>query len=142
MEENDFQYRVKIWGLNCFGSLFSLDKSERNHRFLEEALELVQACGCTQKDAHMLVEYVFNRPVGEKEQEAGGVMTTLAALCGAQELDMEDAGEKELIRVWNEIEMIRAKQLTKPKHSPLPIEWTATNNKEETTNELERSSNG
>lgn len=25
------------------------DRMERNHRFLEEALELVQACGCTAK---------------------------------------------------------------------------------------------
>mgnify|MGYP006958842284 CR=1 FL=1 len=57
------------------------DKAERSHRFLEEALELVQACGCSASEAHQLVDYVFGRAVGHASQEAGGVMVTLAALC-------------------------------------------------------------
>ena len=40
------------------------------HRFLEEALELVQACGATASEAHQLVDYVYGRPVGEPAQEA------------------------------------------------------------------------
>lgn len=115
-----FQGRVKPWMDACFGEEISNDTEERNHRFLEEALELVQACDCTASEAHQLVDYVFGRPVGEKPQEVGGVMVTLAALCLAQKMDMHIAGEVELDRIWTKVEIIRAKQAIKPKHSPLP----------------------
>jgi hypothetical protein len=42
-----FQHRVRDWVLACFGEVIAADVTERNHRFLEEALELVQAKGCT-----------------------------------------------------------------------------------------------
>ncbi len=114
------QARVEPWLQACFGPLIAGDTEERNHRFLEEALELVQACGCTQSAAHELVDYVFLRPVGEKRQEVGGAMLTLAALCLAQGLDMQACGDEELARVWTKIDQIRAKQAAKPKYSPLP----------------------
>jgi hypothetical protein len=116
----DFQQRVMPWMDECFGLEISGDKQERNHRFLEEALELVQACDCTDSEAHQLVDYVYGRPTGEKPQEVGGVMVTLAALCLAQQMDMHDAGEVELARIWTKVDQIRAKQATKPTHSPLP----------------------
>lgn len=115
-----FQSRVQPWMLECFGAEISADAKERNHRFLEESLELVQSCGCTPAEAHQLVDYVYGRPVGEKAQEVGGVMVTLAALCLAQQLDMHDCGEVELVRIWTKVPQIRAKQAAKPKHSPLP----------------------
>ena len=115
-----FQKQVKPWLIECFGLEIASDRTERNHRFLEEALELVQSLGCTQHEAHQLVDYVFNRPVGEPSQEAGGVMVTMAALCLANALDMHEAGDVELARVWTKVEQIRAKQAAKPKHSPLP----------------------
>ena len=115
-----FQGRVLPWLLDCFGPEIASDPEERNHRFLEEALELVQACGCTPSEAHQLVDYVYGRPVGEKSQEVGGVMVTLAALCLAQRLDMHKDGETELARIWTKVEQIRAKQAAKPDHSPLP----------------------
>ncbi len=115
-----FQDRVQPWMMACFGSIISGDREERNHRFLEESLELVQACGATQSEAHQLVDYVYGRPVGEKSQEVGGVMVTLAALCLAQGLDMSAAAETELARIWTKVEQIRAKQAAKPKYSPLP----------------------
>ena len=115
-----FQPRVQPWLLHCFGEAVAGDRTERNHRFLEEALELVQSCGCTAAEAHQLVDYVYGRPVGEKVQEVGGVMVTLAALCLANGLDMHAAGEAELARVWTKVEQIRAKQAAKPKNSPLP----------------------
>lgn len=116
-----FQQRVQPWLVACFGEMIAGDREERNHRFLEEALELVQACGCTRSEAHQLVDYVFSRAVGEKSQEVGGVMVTLAALCLAQDLDMAAAGETELARIWTKVEQIRTKQAAKPKHSPLPV---------------------
>ena len=119
-----FQYRVQPWMMECFGPVISADTQERNHRFLEEALELVQASGATRSEAHDLVNYVYGRPVGEPFQEVGGVMVTLAALCLAHKMDMHAAGEVELARVWTKVEKIRAKQAAKPKHSPLPEEFT------------------
>ena len=118
--ENAFQAGVAEWMQACFGPVISADKIERNHRFIEEALELVQACGCTQSEVHQLVDYVYGRPPGEINQEVGGVMVTLAALCLANGFDMASAGRTELARVWTKIEIIRAKQAAKPKHSPLP----------------------
>lgn len=115
-----FQSRVHPWMLTCFGPAIAADTAERNHRFLEEAIELVQACGGDRREAHQLVDYVFDRPVGEPHQEIGGVMVTLAALCLAHGLDMHEAGETELARVWTKVEQIRAKQTSKPKGSPLP----------------------
>jgi len=115
-----YQDRVHKFMLRCFGESIAANQDERSHRFLEEALELVQACGCSYDEAHQLVDYVYGRPVGEKFQEVGGVMVTLAALCSAQSLDMGDAAEAELKRVWTKIEQIRAKQAAKPKIGPLP----------------------
>ncbi len=116
-----FQARVQPWLMACFGPEISGDREERNHRFLEEALELVQSCGCTASEAHQLVDYTFARDVGEPRQETGGVMVTLAALCLANGLDMHDAAEVELARIWTKVDKIRAKQAAKPKHSPLPV---------------------
>lgn len=118
--KESFQNRVKPWMLECFGEEIAADKGERNHRFLEESLELVQSCGCTQDEAHQLVDYVYGRQVGEPSQEVGGVMVTLAALCLAQSLDMHADAEAELARIWTKVDQIRAKQAAKPKHSPLP----------------------
>ena len=119
--DEPFQSRVQPWLLKCFGEEVTADTTERNHRFLEEALELVHACGCTAHEAHQLVDYVYGRPTGEKDQEAGGVMVTLAALCLSQGLDMHTAGETELARIWTKVDAIRAKQAAKPKHSPMPM---------------------
>jgi len=120
LEATRFQMRVRPWMTACFGEMISGDREERNHRFLEESLELVQSCGCTTDEVHQLVDYVYGRPVGEKGQEVGGVMVTLAALCLANELDMHQCGETELTRIWTMIDNIRAKQAAKPKHGPLP----------------------
>jgi hypothetical protein len=115
-----FQARVEPWMAACFGPRISADTTERNHRFIEEALELVQAGGMSKADVLQLVDYTYGRPIGELHQEVGGVMVTLAALCLAQGLDMHDAAEVELARIWTKVEAIRAKQLTKPRGSPLP----------------------
>lgn len=118
--EPSFQERVAPWMDATFGAEISANVMERNSRFLEEAIELVQARGCTVSEAHQLVDYVFNRPAGEPAQEVGGVMVTLAALCLAASIDMHEAGETELARIWTEVEQIRAKQAAKPKHAPPP----------------------
>ena len=115
-----FQSRVQPWMMVCFGPEISADKLERNDRFIEEALELAQASNYPKERAHQLVEYVYNRPQGEINQEVGGVMVTLAAHCLAHGIDMHAAAETELARVWTKVEQIRAKQANKPKGSALP----------------------
>ena len=115
-----YQKRVQAWMQSCFSREICADRTERNHRFLEEALELVQSGGCTVSEAHQLVDYVFGRDVGKMRQEVGGVMVTLAAFCSAHEIDMDACADAELARCWTKIEKIRAKQAAKPKHAPLP----------------------
>jgi hypothetical protein len=117
---NYFQQRVAEWLAACFPPSVCADREERMHRFLEEALELAQASGCSSKNAHRLVDYVFSRPVGLPEREVGGVMVTLAGLCNAAGIDMSNAGNCELNRNWSRIEGIRHKQANKPVGSPLP----------------------
>lgn len=115
-----YQARVEQWLEACFPPHVRSDRHERTHRFLEEALELAQANGCSRSDAMVLVDYVFNRAKGEPDQEVGGVMVTLASLCSATGLNMDEAGDRELARNWTRIEAIRAKQRSKPHGSPLP----------------------
>lgn len=117
---SSFQHRVHMWMIQCFSMPVVTDAVERNHRFLEESLELVQSLGCTPEEARQLVDYVYGRPVGETRQELGGVMVTLAALANVQGIDIEAAADTELARCWTKIEQIRAKQAAKPKHGPLP----------------------
>lgn len=115
-----FVKRVRAWVEACFGIEFADSIQERTHRFLEESLELAQSCGCTQQEAHQLVDYVFSRDVGEVKQEMGGTMTTLNALAAALKLDPVELGEAELARCWTVIDKIRAKRANKPAFGPLP----------------------
>jgi hypothetical protein len=115
-----YQQEVGNWAISCFGEEIAQNQKERNYRFLEEALELVQSLGCSAKEARILLEYVYSRPIGESRQEVGGVLVTLAALCEANGLDMDEAGKTELKRCWEKIELIRQKQAAKPQRSPLP----------------------
>lgn len=110
-----YQEQVYDWGVACFGLPDAIDPVMRPHRFLEEALELVQACGCTEEAAQQLVAYVYGRPVGEPFQEVGGTMISLAMLCQTIGVDMTVAGETELARVLQNIEKIRVRHQAKPK---------------------------
>lgn len=115
-----YQERVEQWLEACFPPSVRSDRAERTHRFLEEALELAQANGCSRTDALALVDYVFCRPQGDPVQEVGGVMVTLASLCSATGLNMNQSGDLELARNWDRIDEIRGKQQSKPRGSPLP----------------------
>ena len=111
---------MEEWLIACFPPAVVSDRQERTHRFLEESLELAQSNGCTREQAIALVNYVYGRPEGRPELEVGGVMVTLASLCSASGIDMEEAGEAELHRNWERIDAIRSKQAAKPHGSPLP----------------------
>lgn len=121
---SDFQARVSLWMTECFGPGIAGDLAERNYRFLEEALELVQANGGTAADAHALVDYVFGRAPGLPFLEVGGTMVTLAALCLARGTDLGHAATAEVDRISTPaiMERIRNKHKSKPIRSPLPGE--------------------
>ena len=121
--EFNFQRRVWGWANACFGvgnQTGWQNTRERCNRFVEEALELCQSLDMSREDAHQIVDYVYNRPKGQRSQEVGGVMVTLAVLCECQNIEMDAAGEIELERVWNKIEVVRKKQATKRADSALP----------------------
>jgi len=110
-----FQMRVVGWLETAFSVSLIMNHRQRNQRFLEEALELVQSLDLTRAEAHVLVDYVFDRPAGKPTQEVGGTMVTLAALCHAHHIDLEVATRDEVKRIWNKIDEIRAKQAGKPR---------------------------
>lgn len=114
-----FQRRVWEWARFCFGDA-ALEKRERSHRFVEEALELGQATGTTKEELLQLADYVYGRPAGVPFQEVGGTMTTLAVLCSVNGVDLEKASVAELDRCISKTDEIRAKSLRKPRGSPLP----------------------
>jgi NTP pyrophosphatase (non-canonical NTP hydrolase) len=116
----EFQRGVDGWMDACFGAEIKADVTERCDRFIEEALEFVQAAGLTADRAHALVDYVFGRPLGDINQEVGGVMVTLAAMCNTLDIGIGQAADAELARVWTKIDAIRAKQAAKPTGSALP----------------------
>lgn len=113
----DFCRKVMAWAITCFGTRLSYDPSERNERFLEESLELVQATNLTREAAHKLVDYVYDRPVGDPKQEVAGTMISLAALCAAHGIDIDTACLDEMVRITDPVivEKVRAKQRLKPR---------------------------
>lgn len=118
-----FQARVAPWMAACFGLAIAADRLERADRLIEEVLELVQSGDYPRERVAALTDYVYSRPPGEPAQEVGGVMVTLAAYCLAHNLDMQQAAETELARIWTKVVQIRAKQAAKPTGSALPIAW-------------------
>lgn len=109
-----YQADVNDWVVKCFGEEAARDNATRAARFLEEALELFQALNMGKADAMTLVDYVYNRPIGEVRQEVGGILVTLMALCTACGVDASDAAVAELARVNLKVDKIRAKQASKP----------------------------
>lgn len=116
----NFQSEVRKWAVECFGQEVCDDHVERNQRFAEEAIETIQAFGCTEEEVMQVVRYVFKRPAGDREQEIGGAMLTMATLCIASNIDMFGCALKELARVKQPgtLLKIRAKQAAKPRFLP------------------------
>lgn len=55
-DQESFQSQVSDWLSQCFGSEWRVDREERLHRFIEEAIELAQAAGCTGEEFHLLID--------------------------------------------------------------------------------------
>lgn len=119
---SEFQEVVSAWVEKTMGALVALDPRERNHRFFEEACELVQSCEMSREEAHQLVDYVFSREPGERHQEVGGATITLIALASAHQIDAQHACLLEMSRCVMHADKIRDKQTTKPQiGAPNPL---------------------
>ena len=117
-----FQARVYPLVLACFGPEITADKLERDDRFLEEALELMQSGDYPKERALALVDFVYGRPKGDRAQEVGNVLFALAANCTVYGLDMMAEGEADIARVMHpgNLERIMVRRSTKPTGSALP----------------------
>lgn len=105
-----YQKRINGFMIKCFTKDVIENVPERSLRFIEEAIELVQATGLNKEHITKIMDYVYSRPIGERFQEVGGVMVTLAALCTTLKLDIVQCSELEYDRIMKNIDNIRAKQ--------------------------------
>jgi NTP pyrophosphatase (non-canonical NTP hydrolase) len=77
---------------------FKRDLRTRAIRFLEEAVELAQACGLTEDDILKEVDDVMKKEVGILYQEVGGAGITLLSLCAAAGISAGEAINTEIVR--------------------------------------------
>lgn len=122
---SEFQAKARAWMRDCFGPTAYQDREKRAKRFMEEALELVQACDLPKESVLKIVDYVYSRQVGGRVDEMGGTMLTLSCLASSYGIDQSLAAEHILGSVWNRIERIREKDAAKPTfdatESPAPL---------------------
>ncbi len=95
------QREVFEWCGRTFGSESQRDRKKRVLRFLEEAIELYQAEGCSLEQGQALMAHVFARPAGEPQQEVGGVSVTLLSYCEAAGLSADECEVVEIARIFN-----------------------------------------
>lgn len=100
MDISEYQLRTRLWMDQLPEDVMRWsDAEERTLRFVEEALELAQAMGLSRERIGALADYVYSRPVGEVDQEVGGVSVTLAVLTNVLKVSWESAAIEELIRI-------------------------------------------
>jgi hypothetical protein len=108
------QKRVADWVIISFGPEVLNDRDERGMRLVEEAIELGQAIGLSQERLHVLVDYVYSRPVGHLPQEFGGTAVTLLAAAETCNINVGEELIKEIERVESiPVEHFRAKNRVK-----------------------------
>lgn len=93
------QLRIAQWVFDTLGAENYNNPQERSVRLLEEAMELAQALEVDRKVLHRLVDYVYNRPVGEVSQELAGSAVTLLACAASTNVSLSDALLKEIERI-------------------------------------------
>lgn len=91
--------RVVTWANGILGTKLVESRWERVMRVLEEAIELAQAEKITREEAEMLMQYVYMRPIGTIENEAGGVMVCMIAWAHTAKVDLELLLSNEVDRI-------------------------------------------
>ena len=108
------QVVVEGWVRRTFGDKLMDNPVERGRRVLEEAIELFQTSGGSVEEAAAIVKTVFGKPKGRLEQEVGGVIVTLLALCAHHGLRLDDVAKIEIERILSkDREDFRRKQAAK-----------------------------
>lgn len=106
--------RVANWVHVVLGYDCLMNRRERALRLIEEAIELGQVEGLSRSDVVKVTNRVFDRPVGEREQEVGGIGVCLLAYCYAAGIDFKGLTERELRRIEKlDPNIIRAKHAAK-----------------------------
>lgn len=94
----DFQpQRTLAWLRKVFFGN-NLDLEERVLRFSEEVIELGQAEGITREQHHALVDQVHDKPIGDPEQEVGGVLVTFGSYAAVKGINPSLLYEREFTR--------------------------------------------
>jgi hypothetical protein len=82
-----------------FGVTSNKSVHERIARFIEEAIELAQSEDFDVDELKHIVDYVYSKPKGERNQEVGQVSITLLAYCEAVNISADAEEIKELNRI-------------------------------------------
>src|SRR5580765_5431162 len=90
------------WSKLVFKDKFGLlTPRVRTMRLLEEALELAQAEGVTGPEASIILNQVYDKPIGDPYKELGGVLITAATYAGVARFNLEEAFYDEFERIMN-----------------------------------------
>lgn len=125
-----YQSQWGAWREHCYVDPAVINSVEDNaRRFAEESAELLQATGMSLEEAIFMVRWVYSRPKGEPAQEAAGALNTLVTLANSLNINLGEAGVKDLMYCWANIGKIREKQAMKPVYrAPVQMpEWNNTN---------------
>lgn len=118
---SDLQQRFDAWLRDTMGSEIANDVGERNWRFAEEAVELLQACGMKVEDLLRVVATVYEKEPGDPAVEIGDVLCCLYPLATARGYCVETLAEHTLRRNYDNQERIRAKHVAKILRRPLEV---------------------
>lgn len=103
------------WTTQTFGSLYLIHKKERLFRFMEEALETVQAGGMTEDELSQVIRQVYDRPADpDIKKEIGGALITLGTLAEAFGTRLDFCFRMAMARCWRDQDKIRIRHFTKP----------------------------
>ena len=86
---NKAQLVAFAWARQTYGEVVRQARYQA-FRFIEEALELVQAMGLTRDDVERAVNWVFDRPRGDVHIEIGDVRLSIDILAQSQGISSDN----------------------------------------------------
>jgi NTP pyrophosphatase (non-canonical NTP hydrolase) len=91
--------RCLIWACETFGAEVAMNPAERLMRFIEEAIELANACDMPRETMEKIVDRVYSRGPGNIKQEAAQCQVTLELFAKVMRIDLDAAATEEFQRV-------------------------------------------
>lgn len=99
MTSSALQTIVHDWGVRAFGREHMANLPIRGLRCAEEAIELAQVLCIPKEQLHQLIDAVYSKPKGKLDQEIGGVLVTITAICVELGSTTDEYLLKETLRV-------------------------------------------